>query len=368
MYLDVATNKWYLYGWGDDDIQPYPERHAHPFVAESTTGPLGPFTWKATLSSPNDGMDTYGYCASPIKIGSTLYLSQTDNGKIYLAKMTNPWTISTSAPSDPSGWNLIAEPTEPWGCTVGEFGGTRCINEGGTVVVKGNYAYILFMAGGYESPDYSVGMLRADITQNLLLKATWTKSQVYTKNVAKGAYGPSLNWFKSPNGTEDWVVGHVAYSSAFNAFRQLQYKRVTWSAATPAVPTFGSPYALDEYPSPLLPAGDPGYTTGIYEAESAVKAGCSNVASTTASGGSYVGGIDAVNDKVTFTVNVTTPPGAGTYLLRVYYGNVSATTATQTLSINGVTPELPISYPQTTTLGHFPDDKYAVIGVKLNAG
>lgn len=241
--------KWYLFAWGDDCTGVTTSR---PFVAESSGSDiLGPYTYKTTFSSPPPeiGGDNHGYAASPLVIDGRLYLTQTSNGRIFLAELSNPWTLET-------GWNLIAEPeSSGWECA-----NDRCLDEGGSVIVRDGRAFLLFSAGGYESPDYCVGMLEASTTSDLLLQSSWTKSSdcVFERNDAAGVYGPaSMIHFESPDGTEDWVVYHVKTTTDLTGGdRYLQAKQIDWTAD--GMPDLGVPVAQGTVQP--LPSGDPGRT------------------------------------------------------------------------------------------------------------
>lgn len=98
-----------------------------------------------------------------------------------------------------------------------------------------------------------------------------------------------------------------------------------------------------------------------YEAENETVSGGTWYSSSTASNGSYVGGLNASTAAVTFT-NVTVP-AAGTYTIGVHYANGGAA-STHTLTING-TAATPISYAATGGWGVF---GYTTTTVTLNAG
>lgn len=244
-YIFHWSSKWYQY-CGDSTGN---------FVIQSSgDNPLGPYTFMSRINPPQGFT---GYAAWPIQVGSQIYMLITTNGmgisynSIYAAKFSDPGTQS-------GAWSPIAVPTGgsgSWECANG-----RCIDEGGSAVVHGNKVFLLFSAGGYESPDYCVGMLSANTASDLTQTSSWIKSNgcVVSRNNATGAYGPgSMIWFKSPDGTQDWVVYHVKTNTSNDTNggdRKLEAQQVTWD--NNGNPVFGAPYALDTYRT--LPSGDPG--------------------------------------------------------------------------------------------------------------
>ena len=80
---------------------------------------------------------------------------------------------------------------------------------------------------------------------------------MFSRDDAFGTYGPgSMTWFKSPDGSQDWVAFHVKTTTA-NDFsgddRRLEVKQVTWNGSTPVL---GTPLQLNA--SYSLPTADPG--------------------------------------------------------------------------------------------------------------
>lgn len=82
---------------------------------------------------------------------------------------------------------------------------------------------------------------------NPLNPAHWTKSPnpVFQRSNANGVYAPGHNgFFKSPDGTEDWIVYHSNSSSSGGCYmnRSTRAQKFTWNAD--GTPDFGPPVAL----------------------------------------------------------------------------------------------------------------------------
>ncbi|GAA2243598.1 family 43 glycosylhydrolase [Herbiconiux moechotypicola] len=241
-YLFPYGGHWYIYMQGDNGNQ----AQSRSFVVESATNdPLSTYSFKAYIPGV---VNNNGYAAGPALVGSQLYMFQTYGERIWAAKASDPWTLTT-------GWTEINAPASSgWECAGG-----RCFNEGSNILVRGTKVYNIFSAGGYEDPNYCVGMMTATLGADLTLPGSWTESPgcVISRNDAVGSYGPgSMTWFKSPDGTQDWVAYHVKTTTAttFDGNdRRLMAKQVTWSGDTPV---FGSPQAVGS--TIALPSGDPG--------------------------------------------------------------------------------------------------------------
>jgi hypothetical protein len=103
-----------------------------------------------------------------------------------------------------------------------------------------------------------------------------------------------------------------------------------------------------------------------FEAEQATIVHANVDTASTASNGQYVGQIDFTDSSVTFTVYA---PGAGTYLVDVFYANVSAAAATHTLVVNGASASpLTVTYPATNASGTFASSQVVTVQVPMKAG
>ncbi|MFC4305146.1 CBM35 domain-containing protein [Cohnella boryungensis] len=105
----------------------------------------------------------------------------------------------------------------------------------------------------------------------------------------------------------------------------------------------------------------PSTGTNKYEAETATVNSANVTTSSSASGGSYVGGIDSATSYVQFAVQA---PSAGAYDMTIRYANGSGSSSTHNLSVNGGAAQT-VSYPVTSGWGQFADK---VVQVNLNAG
>ncbi len=103
-----------------------------------------------------------------------------------------------------------------------------------------------------------------------------------------------------------------------------------------------------------------------FEAEQATIVDATASAAPTASNGQYVGQIDNADSSVTFTVFA---PGAGMYPVDVLYANVTGTTATHVLVVNGATASpITVTYPATNSSGTFASSQVVTVRVPMQTG
>ena len=87
----------------------------------------------------------------------------------------------------------------------------------------------------------------------MLDPASWTQhpTPVFERSDAGGVYGPGHNhFFRSPDGTEDWIVYHAKAESRYTyAGRNPRAQRFTWRPD--GLPDFGIPLPLGaDVPTP----------------------------------------------------------------------------------------------------------------------
>ena len=247
---------------------------------------------------------------------------------IYIARMSNPWTIGSERVE-------ISRPSYKW-----ETNHEPYVNEGPEVIIFNDVISLVYSASGSWTDDYCLGLITAQINSNLMNPASWYKHPEPIFKSANNVFGPGHHSFtKSPDGTEDWIIYHSARYSGAGWIRQIRTQKFTWNADS--TPNLGEPANRD---TPIsLPAGDP--VRVRYEAEAAVLINNPRaVSDDTASNNTKVGYIDYPNSTVIFTIECAK---AGSYVIviRDDNGTEGDPTATHRLSINnGTEIELTIVY------------------------
>ena len=146
---------------------------------------------------------------------------------LYIAPMSNPWTISGPRV-------LIATPTYSW---------ESWIEEGPTVLQRNGKTFVIFSANESWTDNECLGML-VNTDGNFLNPSSWVKQlspvlQTYT-GTNGAVYGPGGSAFtQSLDGTQDWLFYHAAQYSGAGWTRDIRMQPFTWSAN--GYPNFGQP-------------------------------------------------------------------------------------------------------------------------------
>lgn len=235
--IHFIDGKWYIYfaAGASNDIW-----KIRPWVLESSSAnPItGTWTEKGRIALP---LDTFSLDATTFVVNGTRYLSWAQNDpavgdgtNLYLAKMSNPWTIS-GTPA------MISRPTLSW-----EIIG-HTVNEGPSVIQRNGKVFLAYSASATDA-NYCLGLLTASASADLLNPASWAKSSqpVFTSNASTGQYGPGHNTFTvSEDGTSDVLVYHdrnykdISGDPLNDPNRRTRYQKLYWNAD--GTPNFGIP-------------------------------------------------------------------------------------------------------------------------------
>lgn len=231
--------RWYCYYTASDDV----DAHHRLYVLESAgTDPMGPYTYRAKMQTdPEDAFYAIDGTVLQKPDGALYFLWAGQPGHVlYIAPMRDPWTISGER---------VHLPASGFGCDE--------VREGPVALQRSGKIFLVYSACDTGKPDYKLGMLVADETTDVMDPASWTQhsTPVFTRCDAHGVYGPGHNhFFRSPDGTEDWIVYHGKTSSEYTyAGRSTRAQAFTWNAD--GTPCFGVPLSLEtDIP---VPAGEP---------------------------------------------------------------------------------------------------------------
>ena len=244
-YLD---NKWYVYytaGSGADATQ-------RTWVLENSNADpmVGPWSDKGRIFSSD--ADFWAIDGTVLENNGQKYFiwsgrpnPAAQNQNIYIAKMVNPWTLQ------PPTVNLTS-PTLTWEVNGGP------VNEGPEILKnKAGRVFLVYSASGCWTDDYALGMLALKTGGDPLIASDWTKSAVpvFAKKTSSRAYGPGHNaFFKSPDGTEDWIIYHANSNAGEGCGekRNIRMQKFTWNAD--GSPNFGEPVAIGA--PTAVPAGE----------------------------------------------------------------------------------------------------------------
>ncbi|MFL5739556.1 MAG: family 43 glycosylhydrolase [Flavisolibacter sp.] len=238
--LHYVQGKWYMYFAADDGTN---ATH-RIYVLENTAADPTTGTWdlKGKVADP---ADKWAIDASEFDYNGQSYLiwsgwpGDVDGQQnIYIALLSNPWTISGNRV-------LLSTPDYAWE----KNGAPPVVNEGPEVISNATgKIFLTYSASGCWTDDYAMGMLSLKAGGDPLNPADWTKSStpVFTKKPENGAYGPGHNgFFKSRDGTEDWIIYHANSSSGQGCgnARNPRMQKFTWNAD--GSPNFGVPVPIN---------------------------------------------------------------------------------------------------------------------------
>ncbi len=228
--LHFLQGNWYIYLAADDGNN----SNHRMYVLEGTTmDPTKPFILKGKIASTDDHWAIDGTVLE--MPDRELYFiwsgwAGTNNvaQNLYIAPMSNPWTIVGSRV-------CISQPEFPW-----EMHGLP-VNEGPETLWHDGRAFIIYSASGMWTDDYCLGELAWN-GGNVLDAGSWIKTPKPVFDGTAAVFGPGhCSFVHSPDGKEDWLVYHAHVSRGSGARRNVRIQQFTWNAD--GSPNFGTPVA-----------------------------------------------------------------------------------------------------------------------------
>ena len=223
--LHYRGGRWYVYFAADNGNN---DNH-RMFVLEGGTNandPLnGGYVYKAKLSPTTDRWAIDG---TPFDYGGQQYMAWSGwegttnvSQYIYVAKMSNPYTISGERAE-------ISRPDYAW-----EKVGTPTVNEGPEALISGNTVNIIYSGSGSWTNDYCLGRISCS-NGDLMSKASWNKLSTPAFSKFGNVYGPGHPSFvKSPDNLQWWIVYHAANANGSGWDRRIMAQQFSWEGDTP---------------------------------------------------------------------------------------------------------------------------------------
>lgn len=304
--LHYINGAWYIYYAMDDGDN----ANHRMYVMENTSADPTQGVWKQK-GQITDSTNRWAIDGTVLQAEGQLYFiwsgwegAENVSQHLYIAHMSNPWTIDSKRVE-------ISRPLYPW-----ETNHSPKVNEGPQVAIRNGVINLVYSASGSWTDDYCLGLITADLSSDLLDPSSWNKRDQPIFKSGNGLYGPGHHSFTtSKDGTEDWIVYHTAKYSGAGWNREVRAQQFTWN--DDHTPNLGEP-ADPNLPVPL-PAGEAAIVR--YEAEEGKFAGdISRLPSSNGSGAEKVGRFKNEDGYSDYSVDA---PSAGGYTIMVRTSNGS---------------------------------------------
>ena len=244
--LHFIDGRWYIYYAAGSSGPPFITQHAG--VLESAgADALGPYTDRGALytgDSLGTGQgDRWSIDLTVARINGQQYAiwsgwaqnASTDRTpqQLYIARMSNPWTISSNRV-------MLSAPVESW-----ERGTELDLEEGPEVLQHDTSSFVLYSTRESWLKDYRLGQLRlASTTADPMVPTNWTKSGPVFSGTT-GVFGVGhASFTTSPDNREAWVIYHSKVSETPGWDRVVRAQKFTWG--TSGEPVFGTPVLTGE--------------------------------------------------------------------------------------------------------------------------
>lgn len=233
--LHLINGCWYIYVAADDG-----DNFNHRMYVLKCTGdePTQPFEMIGKIT---DSTDKWAIDGTVLYHENELYFiwsgwegDENVAQNIYIAHMNNPWTIDSHRV-------LLSFPEYEWE-KRGAIDGLPTINEGPSVLIRGNTVHIVYSASGSWCDDYCLGIL-TNRTGNIMDTSSWTKSDSPILSKAPHAYGPGHNSFTVDKVGNDWIIYHANLVSGSGwSGRSVRAQKINWNNDMPFI---GEPASIE---------------------------------------------------------------------------------------------------------------------------
>jgi GH43 family beta-xylosidase len=232
--------RWYIYYTASDGVD---ANHRMYVIESEGEDPLGPYHFKAKIADFGE----YAIDGEPITVNGRQYFVWSGPGRgqggpaqLYIARMSNAWTVTGGRVAIPAS------------------GGCSEVREGPTPLYRNGRVFLTYSSCDTGKPDYQLWMKSIANGADPMVAANWKQhpGPIFSRNDAAGVWGPGHHsFFKSPDGTEDWIAYHGKNTSTYTySFRTSRAQRIGWNPD--GTPNLGRPRGAGA--TQTLPSGDPG--------------------------------------------------------------------------------------------------------------
>ncbi len=247
--IHFLDGSWYVYFAADDGKN---SNHRMWVLTCDSKDPMtGNWSIKGKLSDPGDHWAIDGsileHNGQRYFIWSGWETHENIKQDIYIAEMENPWTLKgerMKISSPEAAWELNGLSTDSAANVKDVF-----VNEGPQELRNGDDLFIIFSANGCWTDYYALGFLKLSSGGNVMNPDDWKKSEgpIFQTSEENKVYAPGHNsFFKSPDGTEDWILYHAnpKPGQGCGRHRSPRAQKIEWNQD--GYPVLGAPLPLSE--------------------------------------------------------------------------------------------------------------------------
>jgi GH43 family beta-xylosidase len=226
--LQYLDGNWYIYFALYNGNNGQERMHV---IESLSDDPQGEYVFKGKINVKTDRWAIDGSVLEVPDTGRYFIWSGWDghtneSQNIYIAEMSNPWTIISDR-------ICISRPEYDW-----EKNGYPYVNEGPQALIRDDKIFIIYSAGGSWTDDYCLGQLTF-LGADPLDPSSWRKEAAPVFQKTDSIFGPGHCSFVKDEAGKNWIIYHAARLSGAGWARQIRAKTFDWNSD--GSPNFGKP-------------------------------------------------------------------------------------------------------------------------------
>ncbi|MBN2063153.1 MAG: family 43 glycosylhydrolase [Sedimentisphaerales bacterium] len=229
--IHYLQGRWYIYYAADSGHNRY---HRVGVLQSKTQDAQGEYNDMGMVYTGDEYAtqtnNRWGIDATPLEMNGKLYLIWSgwngyddDIQSLYIAEMSNPWTVITNrvkiTDNDTYAWERVSNNPDNKG-----------LNEGAQILRKGDKIFVIYSCSGSWEPTYKLGQLSIREGLDPMNPKNWIKkSKPVCQGTDKVLGVGHCSFTKSPDDTEDWMVYHSKISRSTGWQRNVRIEKFTWN-------------------------------------------------------------------------------------------------------------------------------------------